>query len=81
VLGPSSTIDLSCETGADIPIELRDGEEIRSMHYKKPMAPEGIKTYNPSFDVTPAEYITAIVTEKGIVRPPYAENLKAIKEL
>ena len=45
------------------------------------MAPEGIKTYNPSFDVTPAEYITAIVTEKGIVRPPYAEGLKAIKEL
>jgi len=78
---PTSTIDLDTPTGDDIEIELRDGEEIYKMWYEKPMAPEGIKTYNPSFDVTPAEYITAIVTEKGIVRPPYAEGLKAIKEL
>ena len=78
---PTSSLDLDTPTGDDIEIELRDGEEIYKMWYEKPMAPEGIKTYNPSFDVTPAEYITAIVTEKGIVRPPYAENLKAIKEL
>ena len=78
---PTSTIDLDTPTGDDIEIELRDGEEIYKMWYEKPMAPEGIKTYNPSLDVTPAEYITAIVTEKGIVRPPYAEGLKAIKEL
>ena len=78
---PTSTIDLDTPTGDDIEIELRDGEEIYKMWYEKPMAPEGIKTYNPSFDVTPAEYITAIVTEKGIVRPPYAEGLRAIKEL
>lgn len=78
VLGPSSTIDLSCETGADIPIELRDGEEIRSMHYEKPMAPEGVKCYNPAFDVTDHELIAGIITEKGIVRPPFRENLAAL---
>lgn len=75
VLGPSSTIDLSCVTGADIPIELRDGEEIRSMFYEKPMAPEGVKCYDPAFDVTDHTLISGIVTEKGIVRPPYKENL------
>ncbi|MCR5134670.1 MAG: S-methyl-5-thioribose-1-phosphate isomerase, partial [Clostridiales bacterium] len=78
VLGPSSTIDLSCASGADIPIELRDGEEIRSMHYVKPMAPEGVKCYNPAFDVTDHELIAGIVTEKGIVRPPFKENLAAL---
>lgn len=72
---PTSTIDLETETGEDIPIELRKGDEIYKMWYEKDMAPSGIKTYNPSFDVTKAEYITAIVTEKGIVRPPYKENL------
>ena len=77
---PTSSLDLDTPTGDDIEIELRDGEEIYKMWYEKPMAPEGIKTYNPSFDVTPAEYITAIVTEKGIVRPPFSENLKKIKE-
>ena len=77
---PTSSLDLDTPTGDDIEIELREGEEIYKMWYEKPMAPEGIKTYNPSFDVTPAEYITAIVTEKGIVRPPFAENLRKIKE-
>jgi len=77
---PTSSLDLDTPTGDDIEIELRDGEEIYKMWYERPMAPEGIKTYNPSFDVTPAKYITAIVTEKGIVRPPFAENLKKIKE-
>ena len=72
---PTSTIDLETETGEDIPIELRKGDEIYKMWYENDMAPSGIKTYNPSFDVTKAEYITAIVTEKGIVRPPYKENL------
>lgn len=76
---PTSTIDMNTPTGDDIPIELRDGEEICKMWYEKPMAPEGIKTYNPSFDVTNHEYITAIITEKGIVYPPYAENLQKLK--
>ncbi len=72
---PTSTIDLATESGADIKIEERDGEEIYKMWYEKPMAPEGVKTYNPAFDVTEAKYITAVITEKGIVRPPYKENL------
>lgn len=72
---PTSTIDLETDSGSDIQIEERDGEEIYKMWYEKPMAPEGIKTYNPAFDVTEAKYITAVITEKGIVRPPYRENL------
>ena len=77
---PTSTIDLETETGADIKIELRDGKEITDLWYEHPMAPEGVKTYNPSFDVTPARYITAVVTERGIVYPPYHENLRKIME-
>ena len=77
---PTSTIDLNTPTGDDIPIELRDGNEIGEMWYEKPMAPKGVKTYNPSFDVTDHKYITAVVTEKGIVRPPYDINLKRLFE-
>ena len=77
---PTSTIDLNTETGDDIHIELRDGKEIYRMWYEKDMAPAGVKTYNPSFDVTEHKYITAIITEKGIVRPPYKENLKKLFE-
>ena len=68
VLGPTSTIDMNCKTGADIVIEERDPEEIRSKFYGKPMAPEGVRCYNPAFDVTGHELITAIVTEKGVLR-------------
>ena len=77
---PTSTIDLNTSTGADIPIELRHGEEIYEMWYEKPMAPDEVKTYNPAFDVTDHKYITAVVTEKGIVYPPYDVNLKKIFE-
>lgn len=75
VHAPLSTIDLKTKTGDDIHIELRPGEEVYKTWYEKPMAPEGIKTYNPAFDVTDAEYITAIITEKGIAYPPYEESL------
>ena len=75
VLGPSSTIDMNCPSGEDIPIEERDPEEIRSKYYEKPVAPEGVKCFNPSFDVTDAELITGIITEKGIFRYPYSESL------
>ncbi|MBQ1484088.1 MAG: S-methyl-5-thioribose-1-phosphate isomerase, partial [Eubacterium sp.] len=75
---PMSTVDFSTPTGDDIVIEERDGDEIRTLWYEKPMAPEGIGTFNPAFDVTPAEYITAVVTEKGIARPPYAESLREL---
>lgn len=71
VLGPTSTIDASCPSGDHIPIEERDPEEIKEKFYEKPMAPEGVKCFNPSFDVTDHELITAIITEKGIFRPPF----------
>ncbi len=75
VFCPSTTIDPSCSTGADIIIEERSGEEIRSLHYAKPMAPDGVRCYNPAFDITPGELITAIVTEHAIIRPPYEDSL------
>ena len=71
VLGPSSTIDSDCQAGTDIEIEQREGAEIGEMFYKTPVAPNGINYYNPAFDVTKAELITAIVTERGIFRPPF----------
>ncbi len=78
VLGPTSTIDMTCATGADIPIELRDPNEIKEKFYQEPMAPASVKCYNPAFDVTDHELISAIVTEKGICRPPYTESLAAL---
>ncbi|MBR0452266.1 MAG: S-methyl-5-thioribose-1-phosphate isomerase [Oscillospiraceae bacterium] len=80
VCGPTSTIDMNCPTGDDIKIELRPQDEISEKWYEKRMAPEGIKAYNPAFDVTSHEFITAIVTEKGIVYPPYDVNLKKMME-
>lgn len=77
VFCPSSTIDFSCASGKDIPIELRDGDEIRTMFYSEPVAPE-VKCWNPSFDVTDNELITAIITEKGICRAPYDVSLKEL---
>lgn len=77
---PLSTIDLATKTGDDIHIELRGDEEITTQWYDKPMAPVSVKTYNPSFDVTDHEFITAIITEKGIARAPYTESLPKLFE-
>lgn len=71
VLGPTSTIDPNCPDGDSIVIEERNPEEITDMWYASRMAPEGVKAYNPAFDVTPHDLITAIITEKGIVYPPF----------
>ncbi|MDD3416905.1 MAG: S-methyl-5-thioribose-1-phosphate isomerase [Lachnospiraceae bacterium] len=71
VLGPTSTIDCNCKTGKDITIELRNPEEIKEKFYKEPMALNEVKCYNPAFDVTDHELITAIITDKGIFYPPY----------
>lgn len=71
VFCPFSTIDTDCKTGADIEIEMRDGDEIKKMYFEKPIAPESVECLNPAFDVTPAELITAIVTERGIFYPPF----------
>ncbi|MBQ4381617.1 MAG: S-methyl-5-thioribose-1-phosphate isomerase [Oscillospiraceae bacterium] len=78
VLGPTSTLDLSCPDGEHIPIELRDPEEIRSAWYREPMAPEGVRCWNPAFDVTPHDLITGIITERGIARPPFEKSLPAL---
>ncbi len=71
VCAPTSTIDTHCETGADIPVEERDGAEITDLWFERPMAPRGVKTRNPAFDVTPWTLITAIVTEDGVLYPPF----------
>ena len=78
VLGPTSTIDMSINSGEQIVIEQRPIEEVTEMWYSKRMAPEGVKVYNPAFDVTEHELITGIVTERGILRPPYVDSLRLI---
>ena len=80
VLGPTSTIDLNCKTGADIEIELRNPDEIKKKFYEKPMALEEVKCNNPAFDVTDNSLIAGIVTEKGICRAPYTESLAKLFE-
>ncbi len=80
IAAPTSTIDMATPTGDDIIIEQRDGSEVTDMWYEKPMAPAGIKVYNPAFDVTDHELIAGIVTEFGVARAPYDESLKEIFE-
>ncbi len=79
VLAPYSTIDYTCATGDDIVIEERDPQEIKSMWYTRDMALPQTKCYNPSFDVTDNNLITAIITDKGIIKVPYTTNLMRIK--
>ncbi len=75
-LGPSSTVDFNTPDGDSITIEQRDSDEIRSMWYETPKILKEVDCYNPSFDVTDHNLVTGIVTEKGIVYPPFEENLK-----
>jgi methylthioribose-1-phosphate isomerase len=75
VAAPTSSVDLSLATGDQIPIEQRDGREI-SEGLGRRITPDGVELYNPAFDVTPAELVTAIITERGVVRPPYESALK-----
>lgn len=77
VVAPRSTIDLSLGSGEQIPIEQRNAEEITSIRGIA-IAPTGVNVANPAFDVTPNSYITAIVTEAGIARPPYEQSLRAL---
>jgi methylthioribose-1-phosphate isomerase len=69
VAAPYSTIDLATKTGADIPIEERHPVEVTTIHGSHPVAPAGVPVYNPAFDVTPADFITGIITERGIFTP------------
>ena len=78
VLGPSSTIDFNCPSGDKIAIEERASYEVTDMYYDKPQAPQGVKVYNPAFDITPASLITGIVTERGIFKPSELVKLKGL---
>ena len=80
VCAPTSTIDMDCPTGDDIPIEQRAPEEVTEMWYAQRMAPRGVKVYNPAFDVTDADLVTGIVTEFGVATAPYGPALKEIFE-
>lgn len=80
ICAPTSTIDMATPTGKDIHIEERKAEEVTEMWYQERMAPEGVKVYNPAFDVTDNELIAGIVTEYGIARAPYTESLREIME-
>ncbi len=75
VVAPRSTIDLTLASGNDIPIEQRHPQEVTNVR-DAPIAPDGINVANPAFDVTPHTYVTAIITEAGIARPPYQETLR-----
>jgi len=76
---PTSTVDLQTVTGEDIPIEERDHREVTHVR-GVPIAPEGVQVANPAFDVTPHRYVTGIVTEEGIVYPPFEINLRRLVE-
>jgi methylthioribose-1-phosphate isomerase len=80
VAAPWSTIDINTPTGDQIPIEQRSPKEV-THHAGKQVAPDGVLVENPAFDVTPNKYVTAIITERGIARPPYAESLKELAGL
>ena len=69
VAAPSSTIDVSTPSGSDIPIEERPGHEVTTMNGETWIAPKGVAVFNPAFDVTPAKYVTGIITEQGVVSP------------
>jgi methylthioribose-1-phosphate isomerase len=77
VAAPTSTIDLSLKSGAKIPIEERNPDEVTSIGNVR-VAPEGVKAANPAFDVTPHRYITALVTERGIIKKAYSTSLQRL---
>lgn len=78
ICAPTSTIDMNTPTGTDIRIEQRKPEEVTEMWYSERMAPEGVKVFNPAFDVTDSDLITGIITEYGIARYPFTEDFKEI---
>jgi methylthioribose-1-phosphate isomerase len=77
VAAPFNTIDLATATGAGIPIEQRDPREVTHSNGKQ-MTPNGVGIENPAFDVTPAKYITAIITERGVLRAPFTDSIRAM---
>jgi methylthioribose-1-phosphate isomerase len=79
VAAPISTVDLNCPDGSKIPIEQRNPKEVTHIAGKQ-MVPDGVSIENPAFDVTPAKYVAAIITERGIAREPYGESLRALAD-
>lgn len=79
IAAPISTIDRNCPHGASIPIEERDGEEVRTLGAER-ILPEHIDVWNPAFDVTPADLITGIITEAGVLTPPFDQKIKLLFE-
>jgi methylthioribose-1-phosphate isomerase len=77
VAAPLSTIDFACPDGSQIPIEQRNAREVTHIAGKQ-MVPDGVSIENPAFDVTPAKYVAAIITEHGIAREPYGESLRGL---
>jgi methylthioribose-1-phosphate isomerase len=76
VAAPFSTFDLGIKTGEEIPIEERDPREITKLFFKNPITGKNIRIFNPAFDLTCHKLITAIITDKGIIKPPYQENIR-----
>jgi methylthioribose-1-phosphate isomerase len=75
VAGPTSSIDVGCASGKDIPIEQRDPTEVSHI-FGRALAPKGVKIFNPAFDVTSQDLVSALITEKGVIHPPYQENIR-----
>jgi methylthioribose-1-phosphate isomerase len=77
---PISTLDMHIACGSQVSIEQRDPEEVLGIRYQgEAIAPDGAKALNPAFDVTPNELISAWVTERGIIRPPFTKNLASLR--
>jgi len=77
IAAPASTFDLTLKSGKDIPIEERNPFEVRELLFKRKVSPSDVKVFNPAFDVTPHDLITAIITDKGVIKPPYLNNIKS----
>lgn len=80
VFAPTSTLDPGCPTGEAIPIEQRSPAEVVRVFGSAPVVPEGVRVFNPAFDVTPAALVSALVTDRGVLRPPYASALANLQE-
>jgi len=80
VAAPTSTVDLECPDGSQIPIEQRNGKEVTHIAGRQ-MVPDGVAVENPAFDVTPAKYVAAIITERGIAKAPYQDSLRQLAQV
>lgn len=78
IAAPLSTFDIKLRSGEDIPIEERSPREMTELFFREPIAPRGVKVFHPAFDTTPHNLISAIITDKGIIKPPYLKNIKRI---